>query len=30
MRYNVNICDDNYRNINMNINDDENIVPLDW
>lgn len=23
MRYNVNICDDNYRNINMNINECE-------
>jgi hypothetical protein len=29
MKYNMNICE-SYRNINMNINDDENIVPLDW
>ena len=29
MKNNMNICE-SYRNINMNINDDENIVPLDW
>ena len=29
MKYNMNICE-SYRNINININDDENIVPSDW
>ncbi len=27
MKYNMNICE-SYRNINININDDENIVPV--